>query len=96
MIGLTATRERLTSPQISVLRSLFQRGAALRPITLAAWQRLCALALWRREIVEIWYRQAPEELQGPYYGLTISGAQLAAKFVHPAPRGSSGAEPEPS
>lgn len=84
-------RERLDSRQISALRSLFSRGGALRPITLSAWHRLCALSLWRREIVELWYRQAPEGLQGPYYTLTISGAQLAAKFF-PAPRGLSGAE----
>lgn len=89
-------RERLSSPQISVLRSLFQRGAAIRPITLSAWQRLFARALWRREIVEIWYRQAPEELQGPYFALTTSGARLAAAFVkHPAPRGLSGAGQNP-
>lgn len=87
-------KDRLTLSQISILRSLTQRGGAMRPITLDhARQRSPILPLWRRGIIEIWYRQAPEtqpSLQGPYYGLTVSGAQLASNFL---PRlGDSGAE----
>lgn len=85
---------RLTNSQIVLLRSLAKRGADTRAITIEPWQRKPALPLWRRGIVEIWYRQSPDSqpsLQGPYYGLSIFGARLAASFF-PAPRGISGAE----
>ena len=89
--------ERLTRSQIIILRSLIKRGADSRAISIEKWQRAPTLPLWRRGIVEIWYRQSPDaqpSLQGPYYGLTIAGAQLAASFL-PAPRGLSGAEQHP-
>ena len=76
--------ERLNNSQIVLLRSLIKRGASTRAITIEKWQRVPAVPLWRRGIIEIWYRQAPDthpSLQGPYYGLTISGAQLASHFL---------------
>lgn len=91
-------RERLTNSQIVLLRYLIKRGAQLRAVTLAKWQRIVALPLWRRELVEIWWRQMPgESPRGPYFGLTIAGARLAHEFVQirkPAPRGHAGAENE--
>lgn len=91
--------DRLTRSQIVILRSLMQRGGNTRAISIDKWQRAPAVPLWRRGIVEIWYRQSPDSqpsLQGPYYGLTISGAQLASNFINlPAPRGFSGAEQHP-
>lgn len=55
-----------------------ERGGAMRPITLKPSYRNDVLSLWRREIIEVWYRCAPDiGSQGPYYGLTISGAHLA-------------------
>lgn len=85
--------ERLTSSQIVIMRSLAMRGGSLRAISLDhRWQRGPAIPLWRRGLIEIWYRQAPSEqpaLQGPYFGLTITGTQLASHFLKtPAPRGS--------
>lgn len=93
-------RERLTNSQIVLLRYLVMRGAQLRAITLARWQRVVALPLWRRELIDMWWRTVPDQtMQGPYFGLTIAGTRLAHEFVHikskPAPRGSSGAEIEP-
>jgi hypothetical protein len=89
-------RSRLDRFQIAILRSLITRGGNGRAITLKTGQRTSALPLWRRGIVEIWYRQSPDEqpsLQGPYYALTLSGEQLASRFIkYPAPRGLSGAE----
>lgn len=85
---------RLTRPEISILKSLATRGASSRAISLPHRHRCHAVPLWRRGIVEVWYRQAPDgqpSLQGPYYSLTISGAMLASQFL-PAPRGLSGAE----
>lgn len=82
--------ERLTNSQIVILRSLARRGGN-RAVTLDhSWQRKPALPLWRRGLIEIWYRQTPSEqpsLQGPYFSLTTSGAQLASHFFSPAPRG---------
>ena len=91
------TRERFTDHQIGLLRYLAKRGAQLRAVTLARWQRVIALPLWRRELIEIWWRQMPgHSQQGPYFGLTIVGARVAQTFIkNPAPRGSSGAEHRP-
>lgn len=86
--------DRLTNREIVILRSLVSRGGERSPVTLMKWQRKPAIPLWRRELIEIWYRQAPSsELDGPFYRLTYVGAHLATKFF-PAPRGSSGAEQE--
>jgi hypothetical protein len=75
--------ERLSNSQIVLLRSLAKRGASTKAITIEKWQREPALPLWRRGIIEIWYRQSPDaqpSLQGPYYGLSIAGARLASSF----------------
>jgi hypothetical protein len=89
-------KDRLTNSQIVVMRSLIERGAGVRPITLDHdWQRQVLLPLWRRGLIEIYYRQSPREVsapRGPFYLLTASGERLASRFVHPAPRGFSGAE----
>lgn len=86
-------RERFTNSQIVLLRSLMKRGASIRAVTVVQWQRVIALPLWRRGLIDMWWRSVPDDsMQGPYFGLTIVGARLAAEFVNPAPRGSSGAE----
>lgn len=85
---------RLTSREIVIMRSLMKRGAHAAAVSLARWQRKFVVSLWRRDLVEIWYRQSPSNepaFQGPYYRLTINGARLAG-FLFPAPRGFSGAE----
>lgn len=88
--------DRLSRSQIIILRSLAKRGADTRAISIQKWQREPAIPLWRRGIVEIWYRQSPNagpSLLGPFYGLTIAGAKLASNFL---PRlGDSGAEQLP-
>jgi hypothetical protein len=85
---------RLTRREIVILRSLFKRGAAVRAVSLVKWMRKYIVDLWRRGLVEVWYRQsldARPSLDGPFYSLTIHGAYLASQFF-PAPRGLSGAE----
>lgn len=85
---------RFTDSQIILLRSLIKRGGASRAVSIHDWQRGPALPLWRRGLIEIWYRQSPSDRpvrQGPYYALSIAGARIAADFI-PAPRGFSGAE----
>jgi hypothetical protein len=86
--------ERLSSREIVIMRSLVTRGASLAAVSLVEWQRQLVVPLWRRGLVEIWYRQALDSqpsFQGPYYRLTINGARLASYFL-PAPRGISGAD----
>jgi hypothetical protein len=93
---MSTRAERLNNIQISIVRSLFMRGGAVRPIALDHhWQRKFVLPLWHRGLIEIWLRQSPREIaapQGPFYFLTVAGARLAEHFVNPAPRGFSGAE----
>lgn len=77
------TRERLDYRQIGILRTLAQRGLG-RPITLLSDERGPALPLWRRNLVEIWYRRSPDtspSSQGPYYALTVAGFRLASHFL---------------
>ena len=89
------SRERFTNSQIVLLRYLIKRGASLHAVTVARWQRVVALPLWHRGLIDIWWRQIPgTPPQGPYLGLTIVGARIASSFF-PAPRGSSGAEQSP-
>ncbi len=85
------TRSDLSNREIVILRSLHKRGAATRAVSLVKWMRRHVVPLWRRGLVEIWYRQASAALEGPFYGLTIHGAYVASLFF-PAPRGLTGAE----
>lgn len=91
---MIAARERLNNGQIILLRSLVRRGGG-RAVSIDRWRRRSAATLWRRGLIEIWYRQSPDEqpsLQGPYYSLTMNGFHLASHFFNdPAPRGLSGA-----
>lgn len=85
-------RERFTNSQIVLLRYLIKHGASIRAVTVAQWQRVIALPLWHRGLVEIWWRQIPGcPPQGPYLGLSIVGARIASSFIHPR-LGVSGAE----
>jgi hypothetical protein len=76
-------RERLSNLQIVIMRSLFKRGGTATPISLFAWQHRSTLDLWRRGLIEIWYKQAADanpSLRGPFYTLTIAGTRLAQSF----------------
>lgn len=74
-------RKKLTRPEIEILLSLATRGGAALPTTLRSDQRPVVVPLWRRLLVELWFRRPPADqspqLQGPFYRLTESGAQLA-------------------
>lgn len=75
---------RLNWRQINLLRFLGMRCGLGGLIRLARWQRTLAVPLWRRELIEIWYRQSPEgTLQGPYFGLSFIGRKLAIAFCSP-------------
>lgn len=86
-------RAHLSGPQIAVMRSLFLRGGHGSPISLSHRLRFFVRDLWRRELVQVWHRIAPERgSEGPYYSLTLSGFQLASALFNRAPRRLSGAE----
>jgi hypothetical protein len=86
-------RERLSSAQLAIMRSLFIRGGHGIPISLNYRWRFAIPELWRRELLQIWHRTSPGRgSEGPYYSLTHSGRHLAAALFNRAPRRFSGAE----
>ena len=91
---MTTIRERFNNLQIVILRTLMKQGGNVTPITLPAWQREAATKLWRRGLVEVWFRKSRDGTAGfgPFFSLTIVGARIALDFCNPAPRGISGAE----
>jgi hypothetical protein len=83
---------RLNNKHIVVLRTLAKCDTTARGITLPKWMRRPSIHLWRRSLIEIWYRQSQSgAFEGPFFRLTEIGAFLALKFF-PAPRGLSGVE----
>ena len=91
---LAQPRERFSNLQIVILRTLLKQGGYQTPLTLPAWQRADATKLWRRGLVEVWFRKCRDGTAGfgPFFSLTIVGARIALDFTNPAPRGISGAE----
>ena len=84
---------RLNGLQIVALRTLAKCSGG-QPITLSGRFRLAGAHLWRRELIQVWYRQSlRSSLEGPFYSLTISGARLAAAFCHLRETPDSGASP---
>jgi hypothetical protein len=76
---MSLTSERLSNRQIATLKHLAICCAAGGQVTLTRDQREAMAPLWRRGIVEIWYRQTVDgnpSLQGPFYRLTESGSRL--------------------
>lgn len=83
---------RLKRCEIDLIRLLFVRPrdrlARSIGLYLAAHERRIAAALWRRGLVEAFYRQAPESdraLQGPFYALSFAGWKLGKAFARPRP-----------
>lgn len=72
---------RLTGREVNLMLALAMRGGITRPISLERDYRLAVMPLWRRQLVELWFRRPPAEqssqMHGPFYRLTDSGAQLA-------------------
>ena len=72
-------RPKLNSREIWMLLYLAERCGLSGRIPLRRRQRERVVTLWRRELVEIWWRQVAgdESSRGPYFSLTIEGHQLA-------------------
>ncbi|MEI9804150.1 MAG: hypothetical protein WDN48_06340 [Pseudolabrys sp.] len=75
-------RERLNNLQIIILRSLIKRGGNVTPVSIPAWQRKAAVTMWRRGLIEVWFRKSRDGCagSGPFFLLTIFGARLALEF----------------
>lgn len=69
--------DRLSNRQIATLRHLAICCANGGQVTLTRDQREAMTPLWRKSIVEIWYRYFPgERPRGPFFRLTDRGTAL--------------------
>lgn len=76
------TQQRLSNRQIATLRHLAICCAHGGQITLTRDQREAMTPLWRRDLIEIWYRQIPgESPRGPFYRPTHSGWHLIRAII---------------
>lgn len=92
---------RLSGREVNMMLALATRGGIVMPISMERDHREVVVPLWRRQLVELWFRRPPAEhssqMHGPFYRLTNSGAQLALaihekrKLFGAAPRAISGA-----
>lgn len=85
---------KLNNFQIWVLKYLLKSGAMYAPKTVPYWAMEFMPRLWRRGLVETWYRQQLEgspSLRGGYFTLTVAGWRLADALMNAAPRADSGA-----
>lgn len=80
------TQQRLSNRQIATLKHLAVCCADGGQITLTRDQREAMTPLWRRELIEIWYRQLPGESRGPFYRPTNSGWHLIRAIIAGRPR----------
>jgi hypothetical protein len=83
---------RLSAREIAIVRLLFSRPrdriARSIGLMLEAHERRVAASLWRRGLVETFYRQAPDSdrsLQGPFFALSFMGWKLGKAFARPRP-----------
>lgn len=76
-------REKLSSREIWLLIYIAQRTGLTGRIILGRKHRERVVPLWRRHLVEIWWRQVAddESNRGPYFSLTVEGHQLASAIL---------------
>lgn len=78
---------RLSNRQIAALRHLAICCGNGGQVTLTRDQRECLVPLWRREIVEIWYRHIPgERARGPFFRPTGHGWNLVNAILAARPQ----------
>lgn len=78
---------RLSTGEVALLKHVVRRGGWHRPVLVERTKRRPAPSLWRRNLLEVWYRQSitTRDLQGPFYALTINGCRVASTFdIDPA------------
>lgn len=84
----TASRyPRLSFREVALLKTVVRRGGMHRPVMITRSERRPAPILWRRNLLEVWYRQSvlTQDLQGPFYALTLSGCRVVSTFDLPNP-----------
>lgn len=80
--------ERLSNRQIFTLKQLVICTANGRPATLTRDQREAMVPLWRRGLVEMWFKHVPDAptSRGPYFSLTDRGTALTLAILASADR----------
>ena len=76
------TQQRLSNRQIATLKHLAICCANGGQVTLTRDQREAMVPLWRRELIEIWYRHLPgEQPRGPFFRPTGFGWNLIQSLL---------------
>ena len=76
------TKPRLSNRQIVTLKQLAICCETGNPVTLTRDQREAMVPLWRRQVVEIWYRHFPgERPRGPFFRPTDFGWNLIRSIL---------------
>lgn len=75
--------EKLSAREIWLLLFMYERCGLCGRTTLKPQLREWSVGLWRRHLVEIWFRCVPDEgvNHGPYFNLTVDGHHLAAAIL---------------
>jgi len=79
---MSVTQQRLSNRQIATLKHLAVCCSNGGQVTLTRDQREAMVPLWRRELIEIWYRHIPgEPSRGPFFRPTGSGWHLIRAII---------------
>jgi hypothetical protein len=80
---MRSSREKLSNADIELLLYMMQRAGLSGRMTLPPQRRARVVPLWRRQLIEVWYRCAPNEgcMHGPYFKLTVEGHRLGCAFL---------------
>lgn len=73
--------DRLAPYEASILKDLALRCGLSGRVTLDSRKRRYVVSLWRKGLVEVWFRQSPANQpthRGPFYALTTRGFALGA------------------
>jgi hypothetical protein len=74
---MSLSKPRLSNRQIATLKHLAICCATGKAVGLTRDQREAMVPLWRRELIEIWYRHIPGEgARGPFFKPTDFGWHL--------------------
>lgn len=73
-------RSKLSAREIWLLLFIYERCGLCGRTTLKPHLRPWVVGLWRRHLVEIWFRCVPDEgiSHGPFFNLTVDGHHLAS------------------
>lgn len=76
-------RSKLTNLEIWLLLYIHERCGLTGRMMLKSKHREPVVPLWRRDLIEIWWRNAAGESRprGPYFSLTADGYHLACSIL---------------